>query len=29
VLDGDIDGFVKTYLMRKASGSLAPPSDEE
>ena len=25
VLDGDIDGFIKIYLMRKASGSLAPP----
>ena len=22
VLDGDIDDFIKTYLMRKASGSL-------
>jgi hypothetical protein len=22
VLDGDIDGFIKTYLMKKASGSL-------
>jgi peptide chain release factor 2 len=29
VLDGDIDGFVKTYLMRKASGSLAPPTADE
>jgi peptide chain release factor 2 len=29
VLDGDIDGFIKTYLMRKASGSLAPPVAEE
>ncbi|HJR59822.1 MAG TPA: peptide chain release factor 2 [Vicinamibacterales bacterium] len=29
VLDGDIDGFIKTYLMRKATGSLAPPQDEE
>jgi len=29
VLDGDIDGFIKTYPMRKASGSLAPPSDDE
>jgi peptide chain release factor 2 len=28
VLDGDIDGFIKTYLMRKASGSLAPASGE-
>jgi peptide chain release factor 2 len=29
VLDGDIDGFIKTYLMRKASGSLAPPAAAE
>ena len=29
VLDGDIDGFIKTYLMRKASGNLAPPSEAE
>jgi peptide chain release factor 2 len=30
VLDGDIDGFIKTYLMRKSTGSLAPPiADEE
>ena len=29
VLDGDIDPFIKTYLMRKASGSLAPPAVEE
>ncbi|HVL65935.1 MAG TPA: peptide chain release factor 2 [Vicinamibacterales bacterium] len=29
VLDGDIDPFIKTYLMRKASGSLAPPADDE
>ena len=29
VLDGDIDPFINTYLMRKASGSLAPPSAEE
>jgi peptide chain release factor 2 len=29
VLDGDIDPFIKTYLMRKASGSLAPPTDDE
>jgi peptide chain release factor 2 len=29
VLDGDIDVFIKTYLMRKASGSLAPPTDED
>jgi peptide chain release factor 2 len=29
VLDGDIDPFIKTYLMRKASGSLAPPANDE
>ncbi|HXW05057.1 MAG TPA: peptide chain release factor 2 [Vicinamibacterales bacterium] len=30
VLDGDIDVFIKTYLMRKASGTLgAPAADEE
>ena len=29
VLDGDIDPFIKTYLMRKASGSLAPPSTDD
>ena len=29
VLDGDIDVFIKTYLMRKASGSLAPPTDDD
>jgi peptide chain release factor 2 len=30
VLDGDIDGFIKTYLMRKASGTLGQPvADDE
>jgi peptide chain release factor 2 len=31
VLDGDIDGFVKTYLMKKASGTLdaAAAADED
>ena len=29
VLDGDIDPFIKTYLMRKASGSLAPPAADD
>ena len=29
VLDGDIDGFIKTYLMRKSTGSLAPPAAED
>ena len=27
VLDGDIDGFIKTYLMRKASGTLGQTGD--
>jgi peptide chain release factor 2 len=31
VLDGDIDGFIKTYLMQKASGTLgtAPDADDD
>jgi peptide chain release factor 2 len=29
VLDGDIDNFIKVYLMRKASGNLAPPTDAD
>jgi peptide chain release factor 2 len=31
VLDGDLDGFIKTYLMQKASGTLGAPAaaDEE
>jgi peptide chain release factor 2 len=29
VLDGDIDAFIKTYLMRKASGSLAVATADE
>ena len=30
VLDGDIDAFIKTYLMKKASGTLgAPGGDDE
>jgi peptide chain release factor 2 len=31
VLDGDLDGFIKTYLMKKAAGTLgtAAPADEE
>ena len=29
VLDGDIDGFIKTYLMRKSTGSLAPPVSDD
>jgi peptide chain release factor 2 len=26
VLDGDLDGFIKVYLMRKASGTLGQPA---
>jgi peptide chain release factor 2 len=26
VLDGDLDGFIKAYLMQKASGALGQPS---
>ena len=31
VLDGDLDGFIKSYLMQKASGTLGAPaaSDED
>jgi peptide chain release factor 2 len=29
VLDGDIDVFIKSYLMRKASGTLGQPVPEE
>jgi peptide chain release factor 2 len=29
VLDGDIDGFIKTYLMQKASGTLGTASAED
>ena len=29
VLDGDLDGFIKTYLMKKASGGLAEPGTVE
>ena len=28
VLDGDLDGFIKTYLMQKASGTLGAPTPE-
>ena len=27
VLDGDLDGFIKAYLMQKASGTLGAPAD--
>jgi len=26
VLDGDVDPFIKTYLMKKASGTLGAPA---
>ena len=29
VLDGDLDGFIKTYLMQKASGTLGAPGAAE
>ena len=29
VLDGDIDQFIKAYLMKKAAGTLSAPVDEE
>jgi peptide chain release factor 2 len=29
VLDGDIDGFIKTYLMKKSSGTLGEPAADE
>jgi peptide chain release factor 2 len=29
VLDGDLDAFIKAYLMQKASGTLGQPSAED
>jgi peptide chain release factor 2 len=29
VLDGDIDVFIKAYLMKKAAGALVTPTDED
>jgi peptide chain release factor 2 len=29
VLDGDLDQFVKSYLMKKASGTLSAPTADE
>ena len=29
VLDGDIDQFIKAYLVKKAAGALAVPAEEE
>ena len=29
VLDGDLDGFIKAYLMKKASGTLGQAAPDE
>ena len=29
VLDGDVDGFIKAYLMKKANGTLGTPDEPE
>ena len=29
VLDGQLDGFIRAYLMQKASGTLGKPADDE
>jgi peptide chain release factor 2 len=29
VLDGDIDQFIKAYLMKKAAGALLVPTDDD
>ena len=29
VLDGDLDGFIKAYLMKKANGTLGQPAPDE
>jgi len=29
VLGGDLDGFIKTYLMQKAGGTLGTPAPDE
>jgi hypothetical protein len=29
VLDGDLDQFIKTYLMQKANGTLGTPAQDE
>ena len=29
ILDGDIDGFIKSYLMKKAAGTLGAPAEED
>jgi peptide chain release factor 2 len=29
VLDGDIDGLIKSYLMKRSSGTLGETTDED
>ena len=29
VLDGDLDGFIKAYLMKKANGTLGAPGEPD
>ena len=29
VLDGDVEPFIKTYLMQKATGTLGSPAPDE
>ena len=29
VLDGDVDGFIKAYLMQKADGTLGAPGEPD
>jgi peptide chain release factor 2 len=29
VLDGDIDAFIKSYLMKKAAGALSAVTDDD
>jgi peptide chain release factor 2 len=29
ILDGDLDGFIKTYLMQKSSGTLGEPAADD
>ena len=29
ILDGDVDGFIKAYLMKKAAGTLSAATDDD